>query len=245
MTIAVMQPYIFPYLGYYQLVQAVDKFVFFDDVNFINKGWINRNRILVNNEDFRFTIPLIKASQNRLINEIEISDFGKWRTDFLRVIESNYKRAPYFGFFNDWLIKFLHEREYSSISELTEESVRSISALLNISTQFIKSSDLDYKASDHSNGQDKIIKICKILKAEHYINPINGMEIYDSERFQSENIILDFIRMNEIIYAQFRNTEFVPALSIIDVLMFVSVEEAKKLLTQYTLVKKINTNAVN
>ena len=110
MTIAVMQPYIFPYLGYYQLVNAVDSFVFFDDVNFINKGWINRNRILVNNEDFRFTIPLIKASQNRLINEIEISDFRKWRTDFLRIIEGNYKKAPCFSFFYEWLSNFLHKK---------------------------------------------------------------------------------------------------------------------------------------
>src|ERR1700743_3529780 len=107
MTIAVMQPYIFPYLGYYQLVNAVDDFIFFDDVNYINKGWINRNRILQNNEDFRFTIPLNKASQNRLINEIEIADFSKWRTDFTRILENNYKKAPQYHFFYPWVKDFL------------------------------------------------------------------------------------------------------------------------------------------
>ena len=244
MTIAVMQPYIFPYLGYYQLVQAVDSFVFFDDVNFINKGWINRNRILINSDAVRFTIPLIKASQNKLINEIEISDFGKWRTDFLRLIEVNYKKAPCFTFFYEWLDDFLNAKEYSSISELTADSVKSISALLGITAQFLKSSDLEYRSSELQSGQDKIVSICKMLKADHYINPINGMVMYDNERFHSENIVLDFIKMDDVAYDQFQKTDFIPSLSIIDVFMFVNVEEIKKLLDQYTLVKKINTNAI-
>ena len=100
----------------------------------------------VNNEVFRFTISLIKASQNRLINEIEISDFRKWKTDFLKIIESNYKKAPCFNFFNGWLINFFNYREYSSIGELAMESIKSISALLDISTQFMKSSDLAYRS---------------------------------------------------------------------------------------------------
>ena len=150
MTIAIMQPYIFPYLGYYQLVSAVDKFIFFDDVNFINKGWINRNRILVNNEDFRFTVPLIKASQNKMINEIEISDFIKWRTDFLRTLENNYKKAPFFTFFYPWINDFLHSRDYITISELAEDSIKSVASLLGISTDFIRSSALEYKSAGSS-----------------------------------------------------------------------------------------------
>src|SRR4029079_5972970 len=117
MTIAVMQPYIFPYLGYYQLVAAVDTFVFFDDVNFINKGWINRNRILQQNEPFKFTIPLNKASQNRLITEIEISDYNKWKQDFCRLIEYNYEKAPQFDFVNERLKDFLNANDYRLISE--------------------------------------------------------------------------------------------------------------------------------
>jgi hypothetical protein len=244
MTIAVMQPYIFPYLGYYQLVNSVDTFVFFDDVNFINKGWINRNRILLNNEAFRFTIPLVKASQNKLINEIEVAEFGKWRLEFLKILENSYKKAPCFEFFYDWITNFLNTKVYSSISELTTESIKSVSTLLGISTQFIKSSDLDYKSSDFQTGQDKIIRICKMLKADHYINPNNGMEIYENEKFNSQNIVLDFIRMNEVVYNQFKKSSFVPSLSIIDILMFVNVEEAKMLLGQYMLVKKISTDAI-
>jgi hypothetical protein len=244
MTIAVMQPYIFPYLGYYQLVGAVDKFVFFDDVNFISKGWINRNRILVNNEDYRFTIPLVKASQNRLINEIEIADFIKWRNDFLKTIENNYKKAPYFIFLYKWLNNFLHSRDYISIGELAEDSIRSVATLLGISPEFIRSSALEYRSTVVQSGQDKIISICKLLKADHYINPINGMDIYDDEKFRSEEIVLDFIQMREIIYEQFGKSDFVSSLSVIDVLMFLSVEEVKLLLCQYQLVKKIVTNEI-
>src|SRR5437016_5023773 len=102
MTVAIMQPYFFPYLGYFQLVNAVDTFVFFDDVNFINKGWINRNQVLQQNTPLRFTVPLLKASQNRKINEIELSDFPAWRKQFLRSIEMNYKRAPFFDIVFKW-----------------------------------------------------------------------------------------------------------------------------------------------
>jgi len=244
MTIAVMQPYIFPYLGYYQLVNAVDKFIFFDDVNFINKGWINRNRILVNSEDFRFTIPLIKASQNRMINEIEIADFGKWRIDFLRTLENSYKKAPFFSFFYQWIFDFLHSRNYITISELAEDSVIGVASLLGVSVEFMKSSSLDYKISEFQSGQDKIISICKLMNANHYINPINGMDIYDGEKFQSEKIVLDFIKMREVIYDQFGKSDFVSSLSVIDVLMFLPLEEIKLLLGQYDLVKKMITNAI-
>lgn len=243
MTVAIMQPYIFPYLGYYQLVNAVDTFVFFDDVNFINKGWINRNRILLNNEAFRFTIPLNKASQNKLINEITILDFAKWRTDFLKAMENAYRKAPCFDFLFAWLKAFLYKKEYSLISELAVESVKSISALLNISTQFMESSGLEYKSSDLQSGRDKIIKICKMLQADQFINPYNGMEIYDNEKFNSENIELEFLQMNEVVYDQYGKSEFIPSLSIIDVLMFVNIENAKKLLSHCRFVKNINTNA--
>jgi len=244
MTIAVMQPYIFPYLGYYQLVNAVDTFVFFDDVNFINKGWVNRNRILLNHEAFRFTIPLNKASQNKLINEIEVSDFRKWRAEFLKTLENSYKKAPCFSFFYEWMINFIHTKEYSSISELTADSVKAISELLGVSTDYKKSSDLEYKTSNLQSGQDKVIKICKLLGAVKYINPYNGMEIYDNEIFNSESIDLNFIRMDNVIYKQFRESDFIPSLSIIDVLMFLDCEKVRTLLGKYTLEKKINTDAI-
>jgi hypothetical protein len=159
MRLAVMQPYIFPYLGYYQLVKAVDTFVFFDDVNFINKGWINRNNILLQNESFRFTVPLNKASQNRLINEIEISDYSKWRKDFLKLILSNYKKAPCFDFTYNWLEVFLSSNDYRFINILASDSVRSVAQLLDLPTRFIFSGELDYVRTENADGQDKVLSI--------------------------------------------------------------------------------------
>ncbi|MEO8664089.1 MAG: WbqC family protein, partial [Ignavibacteria bacterium] len=95
MKLAIMQPYVFPYIGYFQLINAVDKFVLFDDVSFIKKGWINRNRILVNKQEYTFTIPLKKASQNKLIKDIEISEENNWRDKFLKTIEKSYCNASF------------------------------------------------------------------------------------------------------------------------------------------------------
>ena len=74
MTVAIMQPYLFPYIGYWQLIHAVDTFVIFDDVNYIKKGYINRNNILVNGQKQTFTLELMSASQNKLINDIDIGN---------------------------------------------------------------------------------------------------------------------------------------------------------------------------
>jgi hypothetical protein len=238
MTIAVMQPYVFPYLGYYQLVKAVDNFVFFDDVNFINKGWINRNQILQQNEAYKFTIPLHKASQNRMINEIELAEFDKWRKDFLKRLELNYRKAPFFSFFYQWLQNFFHSKEFRYISEIAEDSVQNIARLLELPTTFMKSSNLPYRESMVINGQEKVLRICNLLNADKYINPQNGMDIYEQELFDLKKVDLKFIRMDTIVYDQFENGKFSPYLSIIDVLMFNDVRKCQELLTKYTLINK-------
>jgi WbqC-like protein family len=245
MTIAVMQPYIFPYLGYYQLVGAVDTFVFFDDVNFITRGWINRNRILQQNEPYRFTIPLNKASQNRLINEIEIAGFPSWRKDFLKLIEFNYKKAPFYIPVHKWMQEFLYSKDYSLIGELASDSVRNIGALLELPTQFLNSSQLEYKDGEIRKGQDKVIRICDLLGANKYINPQNGVEIYDQDAFDKKEISLNFIRMDEIIYDQMQSGRFEGSLSIIDVLMFNEIERVKELLSRYTLLNKMENNEIS
>jgi hypothetical protein len=238
MRVAVMQPYIFPYLGYYQLVSAVDSFIFFDDVHFINKGWINRNNILVQHAAYRFTISLNKASQNKLINEIEIADYPKWRKDFLKLVEQNYKKAPYFSFFYDWLQNFLSSTDYRLISDLAADSVQSIAGLLGLKTKFMFSSGLDYRREGYADGQDKVLRICSLLgDVKGYINPKNGeaLGLYDREKFTRENLELYFINMNEVRYPQFQKDQFIPYLSILDVLMFNDLEQINHMLGQYTL----------
>ena len=236
MKIAIMQPYIFPYLGYYQLVGAVDQFVFFDDVNFMKKSWINRNQLLQHDKPLRFTIPLINASQNRLINEIELSEFSIWRKAFLKTIELNYKKAPHFGPIFKWMSEFFFLKEYSHIGTIAIASIKAVAVLLGLNVKFLNSSEIIYRNTTMQKGPEKVIEICKILKAENYINPKNGTALYDSKEFEVENIKLNFIAMNSIVYNQFKPDEFVPNLSIIDVLMFNTPEQIRYMLSHYQLV---------
>ncbi|MEO6731345.1 MAG: WbqC family protein [Ferruginibacter sp.] len=235
MKLAIMQPYFFPYLGYYQLVGAVDSFVFFDDVNFINKGWINRNQLLQQNQPLRFTIPLVKASQNKVINEIELEDFDKWRNGFLKTVEMSYKKAPHFSFMFNWLKEFLFKDDYSLIGDLAAESVKAIARLLDLTTQFKSAASLHYKNGKMQDGPQKVMEICRILGTDTYINAKNGTALYDSQQFAAMNIELKFIDMHEIRYMQFKRDQFVRGLSIIDVLMFNSLAETKQLLTEFSL----------
>jgi hypothetical protein len=234
-TIAVMQPYLFPYLGYIQLMRAVDTFVFFDDVNFINKGWINRNNILVNGNAHLFTLPLKKASQNKLINEIEISDYTNWKAQFLQQIEFNYKKAPHFETIFFWLKKTLETKQFTLLNELVCDTLKSIAGLLEFKTKFQHSSQINYKNGAEMNGQDKVLSICKSLNATNYINPKNGQELYNREDFTNQNIKLNFILMDDIQYMQNKNKPFVPFLSILDVLMYNGSEGTKLLLEKYQL----------
>ena len=234
-TIAVMQPYVFPYLGYYQLVNAVETFVFFDDVNFIMKGWINRNQILQNNEPFKFSIPLTKASQNKLINELMIADYPAWKSEFLKKIEQGYKKAPHFEKIYTWLCSFL-SIGYTHIGELAIESIQQISILLSIPTTFQRASSIDYDRVAAQTGQQKILNICGRLSASSYINPINGMDLYEPTGFSEKGVSLAFIKKDAIQYEQFGEREFLPHLSIIDVLMFNGLDQTKLLLKKYSLI---------
>src|SRR5690554_4605276 len=142
MKLAIMQPYIFPYIGYFQMIKAVDKFVFYDDVNFIKKGWINRNRILVNGKDFMFTIPLEKTSQNNLILESHIKQevYTEWRNKIYITLEQNYKSSPYYNDTIELITKVFNQNKIS-ISELAIESIKKVSEYLGLNTIFLKSSD--------------------------------------------------------------------------------------------------------
>lgn len=235
MKLAIMQPYFFPYIGYFQLINIVDKFIFYDDVNFIKRGWINRNRILSNQKDLMFSIPLKNISQNKKINETEISNlhFDKWLSKFRKTLNNTYSKAPnYFKVIK--LIEGVLDERQTKISMLAIKSVIKVCEYLEINTQFEVSSMI-YSDSRDFNKADRLIDICKKNQARVYINPIGGLKIYSKEEFKKENIELKFISSKEIRYKQF-NDIFVPNLSIIDVLMFNSKEKVKEMLNEYELI---------
>ncbi len=232
MKVSIMQPYFFPYIGYFQLIANSDVFVIYDDVNFIKKGWINRNSILVNNTSYLFSMPLQNVSQNKLINEIFISDLDKWKMDLLKTISSSYKKAPFYQDVYPLIEKIISFDELN-LAIYIQNSIQNLCAYLNINTKLIMSSEI--VKNNGLKGENKIIDICLQLGATQYVNAIGGFELYTKENFRVKNIDLKFIKSENIVYQQFKN-EFVPWLSIIDVLMFNNVHDVKQILNQYELI---------
>ena len=222
-----MQPYFFPYLGYFQLIRTVDAFVVYDDVNFINRGWINRNYILGNAEKQRITLPLLGASQNKLINQIEVGGPHK----ILKSISHSYAKAPHFDAVYPLLEDILSQTE-KNLAHFLDYQLRRICDHLGLSQQWYLSSSL---AKDNGlRGQDKILSICEKLGATHYINVPGGKELYDQYSFEARGITLSFIQPKPTTYKQFTN-DFIPSLSIIDAIMFNDKSQCEVLLDQYDL----------
>lgn len=230
--VAIMQPYFMPYIGYFQLINAVDEFIILDDVNYINKGWINRNNILVANKPYLFTVPLKDASQNKLIYEIELLQDGKWQKKLLKTIEQAYKKAPFYAEVFLLFESILNSTE-KNLSKFIYNSLQIICKYLTINTLIIESSNI-FENKYQLKAEDRIIDICLQKNAEQYINPIGGTELYDKTHFEKNNIQLNFLKTNSISYSQFSN-EFIPYLSILDALMFVEKQELKAILNQYQL----------
>ena len=227
-----MQPYLFPYIGYFQLINAVDKFVLFDDVNYINKGWINRNNILMNGRAHLFTFPLKEASQNKLICQIELMNDRNWKDKFLKTISQSYKKSEYYSDVFPVITEILNF-ESVNLSDYIYNSITKINNYLGIGTEIVKSSAKYNNCS--LKAQNRIINICEQELAVTYINPIGGVDLYDKKMFAESGIDLFFLKTNSIEYKQYDNG-FVPWLSIIDILMFNSRVEARALLNEYELI---------
>lgn len=235
MKLAIMQPYIFPYIGYFQLLHSVDKFVIYDDVTFIKQGWINRNNILVNGKKHLFTIPLEQATSFKNISDTKISAslYSNWYNKFEKTLIANYKKAPYFKTVFYLLTNILKDiSKYNSISDLCRQGVKAIAGYLEIQTSIQASSS--FYNNSHLSASERVIDICKIEKASTYINPIGGSELYSKVEFKNHLIDLYFLKSGNVLYSQF-NYEFVSNLSVIDTLMFNSKEEVSHILKNYTL----------
>lgn len=232
MKLGIMQPYFMPYIGYWQLMNLVDQYVIYDDVNFIKGGWINRNRILVNGAPKYFNVPMLGSSSNVLINEVRVDHNAAVIRKSLRSIEGAYKKAPYFDIVNPMLEEILWCGE-DNIAKYIEHSFRVICKYLDIRTELIVSSDLDKDTT--LKGQDKVIAICRLLGATEYYNAIGGRELYSYEAFREHGLQLKFVETKNIVYQQFDNT-FQPNLSIIDMMMFNSRDKIREYLEAYTLI---------
>jgi len=228
MKLAIMQPYLFPYIGYFHLIHAADTFVVYDDVNFIKGGWINRNFILSQGQKSRITLQLQGASPNLLINQVMV---GSNRNKLLKSIQQSYSKAPQFGCAYPMLEDILMYDE-KNLAQFLNHGLLRLCQYLGLSPNWLVSSEL--KKNNALSGEKKVLSICKDLGADHYINVPGGKELYDSQSFSEQGIRLSFINSKPILYSQFCG-EFEPNLSIIDVMMFNSQEQCSRLLEEYVL----------
>lgn len=230
MKIGIMQPYFIPYLGYWQLMNAVDRYVILDDVNYIKRGWVNRNRILLNGSEHLITLPLMKADAFKHINQNRLSEIPG---NILKTIDLAYRKAPYYSETIP-LVREILECPDRNLAGFLGKSIEKIARHLDISVDLYYSSEIERDRS--LRAQDMIIDIVKQLNGTIYYNAIGGRELYSHERFAKEGIELAFVQPQLSPYPQ-RNNSFVPGLSIVDVMMYNAKSDVVRMLTEYTLVQ--------
>lgn len=234
MKLAIMQPYLFPYIGYFQLMSAVDEFIVYDNIEFSKKGWINRNRILVNGKDSFITLPVKNDSDYLDVRDRFLADlWPKERRKFLNRITESYRKAPQFEIAYPVIERSILFEEMNLFKFIFNTLIE-IKNYLEISTPFIVSSTVQI---DHTlKGEKKVMELCVAKKASSYINPIGGVELYNKENFKSIGVDLHFLKANEIVYPQY-DSDFVPFLSIVDVMMFNKKDKVKDFLKfQYSII---------
>lgn len=233
MKLAIMQPYFFPYIGYFQLINAVDEFIIYDNIKFTKEGWINRNRILVNERDSYVTIPLKKDSDYLDVRDRFLAD--RWSTEKIKMlnrINESYRKAPQFDFVYPVIKKCIFFEDFN-LFKFIFNSLKIVKEYLEIQTPFLISSTIPIEKE--LKAEKKVIALCKIINADTYVNPIGGTQLYNKNDFKNEGINLHFLKTNDFSYKQF-NDNFITFLSIIDVMMFNSKEEIKKMLGMYILI---------
>lgn len=232
MRVAIMQPYLLPYIGYFQLIAAVDRFVIYDTVKYTKKGWINRNRFLRNGEAITFTLPLAGGADDLDIRERRVaSDFAPDK--LCAQIAGAYRRAPFFAETMPLVETILRLKAENLFGHL-HAALRLACAHLHIATPILVASEVE--GTTDLRRQDRVLDLCSRLAAELYINPIGGTELYDPAAFAARGMTLRFLKARPHSYPQF-GQPFVPWLSILDPLMFLGREGVREsLLGAYDLV---------
>ena len=232
MKSAIMQPYLFPYIGYFQLIAAVGIFIVYDNIKYTKKGWINRNRFLLNGADATFSVPLRGDSDFLDIKERQLAgDFDPGK--LANQLREAYRRAPHFTETFALVEQVLTNGETNLFDFLHHSLIRTCEHL-GIGTRIVVSSSLDI---DHSlQAADRVLALCKAVGADGYINPIGGIELYSKVDFASSGIELSFLKSRPVEYPQF-GAPFVPWLSIVDVMMFNGRDHIRRrLLNEYDLI---------
>lgn len=229
MIVGSNQPYLFPYIAYWQLINMSEVYVISDSMQYIKKGYINRNNILLNGKEHRFSLEVTGVHEDTLINEVLVGNNAR---KIVSTITHAYKKAAHFDEVFPMLESILLNKE-KNLAKYLGNSIKEIARYLDMNTQFVYLSDLQEETS--LKAQARTVDICKRAKASRYVNAIGGQHLYDKEAFLKEGMELSFLQTNDCKYKQYYN-EFIPNLSIVDILMFNSKEAVKEMLSGYSLV---------
>ena len=238
MRLAIMQPYFMPYLGYFSLIKHSDMFILFDTVQFIRHGWIERNRILKQNEGWLYIkVPLIRGGRDTLIKDCYINNDSDWKGRILDQLNTYRRLAPnYFKVVK--LLKDIFDDDYNDITSLNKVALEKISEYLGIAKEIHVFSEMDLEIEKAEEADEWALNICKAIETDEkitYINPIGGLEFFDRKKYVDNGIDIYFQKMILEEYSQNRDS-FENGLSIIDVLMFNTVKEVNNMLDQYELI---------
>lgn len=221
MNLAIMQPYLFPYLGYFQMIAAADVFVSYDTVDYIQRGWINRNRILMHGTAKYFTVSVQKSPLGTPINQILINDYNSWSDSFLNSIRNAYLKAPHFKSLFELLSEFVLTNKHTHIASLATESLKVICNHLGIATTIVSAQELIIPRT--LNRQERLEFLIASYKAQRIVLPPGSKDLYKDWNPECEKAIL---ALPDFTYTQHRS-EFVPFLSILDTLAYVDLEAVK------------------
>jgi hypothetical protein len=234
MKLAIMQPYFFPYIGYWQLIHAVDCFVLFDDAQYMRHGWINRNRILKPSGGWQYIlVPLKKHSQVESIKNVLANPDIDWKKRILGQLAHYKKKARYFNETNDAVKEIFSEVNVQSIAGINSAIIYKMCTYLDIKKELVVSSEKNFDYENVGDSGEWALRIAEQMGADEYINPVSGAELFSQEKFASSNIALSFLKTKEITYSQ--QGVFEPLLSIIDVMMFNGINGTKELLVNYSI----------
>ncbi|MFT6896477.1 MAG: hypothetical protein ACJA13_000879 [Paraglaciecola sp.] len=234
MKIAIMQPYLFPYIGYFQLINYADKWVVFDDVQFISKGWINRNRILHPEPEKEWqyiTVPLEKHSRESKIIDVKINNHLRWKDEFLGKLTSYKRKAPYYSETVDF-VRYCLEQPPSTLSKWVEGTLSKTCNYLNIPFDCSVFSEMAINTNSVEHAGQWALEITNGMGGAEYVNPAGGSHIFNENEFIEKNINLRFLSSKLTPYIQ-RRGSFVSGLSIIDVMMWNDKNTIQEMLNDY------------
>lgn len=234
MRLGIMQPYFFPYLGYFSLIKHTDHFIFFDTPQYERRSWMNRNRILNSNKEAAYiSVPLQKAPRETAIKDMLIDNSQNWKADMVAKMPHYKKHAPYYKETVE-LFERLLAPEYKSLADLNIATTTGICKHLGIGKEFQIFSQMDMNMDNVSEADEWALEITRQLGYDTYINPPGGMSFFDREKYKNAGIELQFLQSKLPPYVQ-RIGRFEPGLSILDVLMFNTVDEINAMLDEFEL----------